>query len=220
MTPIASPTPIDLYPSGDGQPLAETFDHLYAILMTIELLRTIHIKNDPPIKSLKWRSLSGADSVASPFGDRERHWTHRIHGGGVRLRSPTRSMTSRKIWNGSIISRSSLRLYLHGQQATVLGNQYLYYSQGYPKLRIAPDVMVIFDVAPGGRDNYKIWEEGAIPRVAFDVSTPLNIKITSPSTRNQDEGFKKDLYEQMGIQEYWQFDPKAQWISGQLALVN
>ncbi len=82
MTPIASPTPIeiDLYPSGDGQPVAETFDHLYAILMTIEFLR----------------------------------------------------------------------LYLHGQQATVLGNQYLYYSQGYPKLRIAPDVMVIFDVAPGG----------------------------------------------------------------------
>jgi Uma2 family endonuclease len=142
MTPIASPTPIiDLYPSGDGQPVAETFDHLYAILMMIELLR----------------------------------------------------------------------LYLHGQQATFLGNQYLYYSQGYPKLRIAPDVMVIFDVAPGGRDNYKIWEEGAIPRVAFDVLTPLNIKITSPSTRNQDEGFKKDLYEQMGIQEYWQFDPKAQY---------
>jgi Uma2 family endonuclease len=138
MTVIVSPTLIDLYPSGDGQPVAETFDHLYAILMTLELLR----------------------------------------------------------------------LYLSGQQATVLGNQYLYYSQGYPKLRIAPDVMVIFDVAPGGRDNYKIWEEGAIPRVAFE--------ITSPSTRNQDEGFKKDLYEQMGIQEYWQFDPKAQWIPGQL----
>ncbi len=138
MTAIISPIPIDLYPSGDGQPVAETFDHLYAILMTIELLR----------------------------------------------------------------------LYLSGQQATVLGNQYLYYSQGYPKLRIAPDVMVIFGVAPGGRDNYKIWEEGAIPRVAFEM--------TSPSTRNQDEGFKKDLYEQMGVQEYWQFDPKGDWIPEQL----
>jgi Uma2 family endonuclease len=138
MTTIASPATITLYPSGDGQPVAETFDHLYAILMTIELLR----------------------------------------------------------------------LYLNGQQATVLGNQYLYYSQGYPKLRVAPDVMVIFGVAPGGRDNYKIWEEGAIPRVAFEM--------TSPSTRNQDEGFKKDLYEQMGIQEYWQFDPKGEWIPEQL----
>jgi hypothetical protein len=26
------------YPSGDGQPVAETFAHLYAILMTIEVL--------------------------------------------------------------------------------------------------------------------------------------------------------------------------------------
>jgi Uma2 family endonuclease len=122
------------YPSGDGQPVAETFAHLYAILMTIELLR----------------------------------------------------------------------LYLEGERATVLGNQYLYYSQGYPKLRTAPDVMVIFGVEPGGRDNYKIWEEGEVPRVTFEM--------TSPSTRHQDEGFKKDLYEQLGVEEYWQFDPKGEWI--------
>jgi Uma2 family endonuclease len=122
------------YPSGDGQPVAETFAHLYAILMTIELLR----------------------------------------------------------------------LYLEGERATVLGNQYLYYSQGYPKLRTAPDVMVIFGVEPGGRDNYKIWEEDEVPRITFEM--------TSPSTRHQDEGFKKDLYEQLGIEEYWQFDPKGEWI--------
>jgi Uma2 family endonuclease len=123
------------YPSGDGQPVAETFAHLYAILMTIELLR----------------------------------------------------------------------MYLEGQQATVLGNQFLYYSQGYPKLRTAPDVMIIFGVEAGGRDNYKIWEEGQVPKVTFEM--------TSPSTRQQDEGFKKDLYEQMGVEEYWQFDPKGEWLA-------
>jgi Uma2 family endonuclease len=137
MTAIAA-VPTILYPNGDGQPVAETFDHLYAILMTIELMR----------------------------------------------------------------------LYLDGQQATVLGNQFLYYSQGYPKLRTAPDVMVIFGVEPGSRDNYKIWEENAVPSVVFEM--------TSPSTRAQDEGFKKDLYEQMGVQEYWQFDPKGEWIAEQL----
>jgi len=42
-----------------------------------------------------------------------------------------------------------LRQYLKGRQATVLGNQFLYYAQGFPKLRVAPDVMVIFDVEPG-----------------------------------------------------------------------
>jgi Uma2 family endonuclease len=123
------------YPSGDGQPVAETFAHLYAILMTIELLR----------------------------------------------------------------------LNLEGQRATVLGNQFLYYSQGHPKLRVAPDVMVIFNVEPGGRDNYKIWEEGEVPQIVFEM--------TSPSTRDQDDGDKKNLYEKVGIQEYWQFDPKGEWIA-------
>jgi Uma2 family endonuclease len=126
------------YPTGDGQPVAETFAHLYAILMTIEVLR----------------------------------------------------------------------LYLQGQQAIVLGNQYLYYEQGKPNKRVAPDVFVIFDVEPGGRDNYKIWEEGSIPSVTFEM--------TSPSTKKEDDGFKKLLYAQIGVQEYWQFDPKGEWIKEQL----
>ncbi len=97
-----------------------------------------------------------------------------------------------------------LRLYLEGQQATILGNQFMYYQEGDTSQRTAPDVMVIFGVAPGGRDNYKIWAEGAVPRVVFEM--------TSPKTRKEDEGRKKELYEQLGIQEYWQFDPKGQWI--------
>lgn len=130
-------TPID-YPCGDGQPVAETFDHMYAILITIEVLR----------------------------------------------------------------------LYLQHEQACILGNQFLYYEEGSSTKRCAPDVMVIFGVAPGSRDNYKIWEEGQIPRVAFE--------ITSPSTKREDEGFKKKLYAEIGISEYWQFDPKGQWIKEKL----
>jgi Uma2 family endonuclease len=126
------------YPTGDGKPVAETYDHLYALIIILEVLRQ----------------------------------------------------------------------FLAGQQATVLGNQFLYYAQGFPRLRTAPDVMVIFDVAPGGRDNYKIWEEGQVPAVIFE--------ITSEGTRQQDEGFKKTLYEQLGVQEYWQFDPKGEWIPEQL----
>jgi Uma2 family endonuclease len=127
-----------IYPTGDGKPVAETFDHLYALLITLEVLRQ----------------------------------------------------------------------YLIGQQATVLGNQYLYYAQGFPNLRIAPDVMVIFNVEPGGRDNYKIWEEGQAPSIIFE--------ITSAGTRAKDESFKKTLYAQLGVQEYWQFDPKGEWIPEQL----
>ncbi|MGK7933506.1 MAG: Uma2 family endonuclease [Microcystaceae cyanobacterium] len=127
-----------VYPSSDGEPLAETYTHLYAILTTLEVLRQ----------------------------------------------------------------------YLAGRQAIVLANQFLYYSKGFPKLRVAPDVMVIFDVIPNGRDNYKIWEEGQVPQVIFEV--------TSPGTKNQDQDFKKILYEQLGVKEYWLFDPRGEWISEQL----
>ena len=126
------------YPSGDGQPIAETCDHVYVILATIAVLRQ----------------------------------------------------------------------YFSDQQACVLGNQFLYYSQGFPRLRCAPDVMVILGTEPGSRDSYKLWEEGEVPKVVFEM--------TSESTRQTDEGFKRDLYAQIGIEEYWQFDPKGEWITEQL----
>jgi Uma2 family endonuclease len=126
------------YPSADGEPVAETYVHLYALLTTLEVLRQ----------------------------------------------------------------------YLKGRQATVLANQFLYYAQGFPKLRVAPDVMLIFDVEPGGRDNYKIWEEGKVPSVIFEM--------TSAGTQDQDTGFKKTLYEQLEVQEYWLFDPKGEWIEDKL----
>ncbi|WP_035798050.1 Uma2 family endonuclease [Crocosphaera chwakensis] len=127
-----------IYPSSDGEPVAETYIHLYAILTTLEVLKQ----------------------------------------------------------------------YLSGQQATVLANQFMYYSQGLPRMRVAPDVMVIFNVEPGGRDNYKIWEEKEVPQVIFEM--------TSPGTKNQDQEFKKTLYEQLGVKEYWLFDPKGEWISEKL----
>jgi hypothetical protein len=68
--------------------------------------------------------------------------------------------------------------------------------------------MVIFDVTPGGRDNYKIWQEGQVPSVIFE--------ITSGGTKEQDLVFKKTLYEQLGVKEYWLFDPKGEWVKEQL----
>ncbi len=116
-----------VYPSADGEPVAETYDHVYAILTTLEVLKT----------------------------------------------------------------------YLADRRATVLANQFLYYAQGFRKVRVAPDVMVIFDVEPGGRDNYKIWEEGQVPKVIFEM--------TSPGTKSEDIINKKDLYEGIEVEEYWLF---------------
>ena len=136
---LTKQTPPDLvYPVSDGEPLAETFDHLYVLLTTLMVLRH----------------------------------------------------------------------YLAGQQATVLADQYMYYVEGKPNARVAPDVMVIFNVAPGGRDNYKIWEEGEVPSVIFEM--------TSEGTQDRDRVFKKNLYEQLGVTEYWLYDPKGEWIPERL----
>jgi Uma2 family endonuclease len=127
-----------VYPSSDGEPLAESYDHLYVIMTTLAMLLQ-HLK---------------------------------------------------------------------GQQATVLADQFLYYAPGFPRLRVAPDVMVIFNVAPGGRDNYKTWEEGQVPSVIFEM--------TSPGTQSKDDVEKKNLYESLGVTEYWQFDPRGEWIPEKL----
>jgi Putative restriction endonuclease len=41
-------------------------------------------------------------------------------------------------------------------------------------------------------------------------------EMTSEGTKSQDTGFKKTLYEQLGVLEYWLFDPKGEWIEQKL----
>ena len=90
----------------------------------------------------------------------------------------------------------------------VLADQFLYYAHGFPRLRVAPDVMVIFDIPQQPYDNYKIWETGQIPSVIFE--------ITSASTQAHDQSKKRELYESIGVLEYWLFDPKGEWITEKL----
>ena len=94
------------------------------------------------------------------------------------------------------------------QSPVVLADQFLYYAQGFSRLRVAPDVMVIFDIPQQPYDNYKIWETGQVPSVIFEM--------TSASTQAHDQAKKRDLYESIGVQEYWLFDPKGEWIPEKL----
>ena len=90
----------------------------------------------------------------------------------------------------------------------VLADQFLYYANGFPRLRVAPDVMVIFDIPQQPYDNYKIWETGKIPSINFEM--------TSESTQAHDQFKKRELYESIGVLEYWFFDPKGEWIPEKL----
>ncbi len=101
-----------------------------------------------------------------------------------------------------------LTQHLSGRPAIVLANCFFYYARGFPRMFVAPDLMVIFEVAPGERGNYKAWEEGQVPAVIFEM--------TSQATQEEDQEIKKTLYEQLGVQEYWLFDPRAEWIPERL----
>jgi Uma2 family endonuclease len=97
---------------------------------------------------------------------------------------------------------------LQEQQAVVFADQYLYYIEGNPRARVAPDVMVVFDIEKRLYANYKIWEGQQTPAIIFEV--------TSAGTKETDWNFKKTLYEQLGVTEYWLFDPYGEWITEQL----
>lgn len=92
------------------------------------------------------------------------------------------------------------------RQVYVGGNLMLYYSEGEPHENICPDVMVVKDCPPEPmRDTFKIWEEGRTPSVVFEV--------ISRSTRQRDQAFKPALYGEIGIQEYFLYDPRGQFMA-------
>jgi len=94
------------------------------------------------------------------------------------------------------------------EQAVVFADQFLYYIEGNSRARVAPDVMVVFDIEKRLYANYKIWEGQQTPAIIFEV--------TSAGTKETDWNFKKTLYEQLGVTEYWLFDPYGEWITEQL----
>ena len=89
--------------------------------------------------------------------------------------------------------------------ACVGGNNFMYYEEGNPKAVVSPDVYVAYGVPKEtDREVWKVWVEGKVPDFILEV--------TSKSTRKDDEGKKKDLYERLGVTEYWQFDPTGDYL--------
>lgn len=75
-----------------------------------------------------------------------------------------------------------------------------YAVEGWPSIRVAPDVMVIFGRPKGHRGSYQQWLEGGIaPQVAIEILSPGNTKA------EMDE--KLIFYEEHGIEEYIEYDP-------------
>ncbi|MGB5055861.1 MAG: Uma2 family endonuclease [Nitrospirales bacterium] len=84
------------------------------------------------------------------------------------------------------------------------GNILMLYEEGNRNAHVSPDVLIALGVPQRKRENYKIWEEGKAP--------DLVIEVTSTSTRMRDVGFKKGLYEALGVREYLLFDPRKEYL--------
>jgi Uma2 family endonuclease len=94
------------------------------------------------------------------------------------------------------------------KQIYVAADMLFYYEEGNPAAFKVPDVFVVKGIPKHDRRTYKLWEEGVPPCVVFEV--------TSHSTWLEDLGAKRALYEKLGVQEYFLFDPLDEYLSPRL----
>jgi Uma2 family endonuclease len=87
----------------------------------------------------------------------------------------------------------------------VASNMLLYYDRGNPSGRRDPDVLVALGVGNHRRRSFRTWEESSIPNVLFEIA--------SEDTYRQDLGVKRDVYERIGVPEYFLFDPHDEYLS-------
>ena len=102
-----------------------------------------------------------------------------------------------------------LQRFFAGRKAYVSGNLLLYYEEGNIYKSVAPDCLVALGVEQRDRRIYQTWVEGKVPDVVFEIS--------SNSTQREDLGKKMRLYAELGIQEYFIYDPTGDYLVPPLA---
>lgn len=103
----------------------------------------------------------------------------------------------------------ALRVYFHAvPNVYTAGNMLLYYAEGFPKKCVAPDVFVVKGIPKGKRGSYKLWLEGAAPVFV--------VEVTSEGTCTEDTGRKKDIYQWLGVEEYFLHDPLGDYLEPKL----
>ncbi len=98
-----------------------------------------------------------------------------------------------------------LKYRYRGQRVYVGSDLLLYYHEGVPRDFVVPDGFVVLDCDPQRRRIFKTWAENRVPNVVFE--------FTSASTRRSDEFFKPRTYAEIGVPEYFIFDPHSEYLS-------
>ncbi len=97
----------------------------------------------------------------------------------------------------------------HRRDVYVSGTLLIYYVAGNRDASVAPDVFVVLGVPNHTRPIYKVWEERKGPDFVLEIA--------SHSTWQNDQGPKRELYESLGVQEYWQYDPTGEYLQRPLS---
>ena len=112
-------------------------------------------------------------------------------------------------WDAIVDAGKPLKMHFAAFGDVYVGSDLLiYYDQGNPNSAVAPDVFVAFGVPKQFRKSYRLWQERKVPDFVLEVA--------SDSTVEDDVTEKKDLYEELGVQEYWMYDPQGNLLDPRL----
>ena len=107
------------------------------------------------------------------------------------------------------ILEQMLRLFLMNRKDVYLASDLIvYYEEGNPNRRFAPDLMVCFGAENKKRRTYKLWEEKVVPQVI--------VEVVSKETWHKDVTTKRRLYGKLGVAEYYIIDPEYKYLPSPL----
>lgn len=100
--------------------------------------------------------------------------------------------------------RDMLKWRYREQLVYVAADLLLYYQEGVLGKFVVPDVFVVKNIPTDFRRVYKLWEEGQAPHFVMEV--------TSASSRYEDEMDKPKRYAEIGVREYFLYDPTSDYL--------
>ena len=105
------------------------------------------------------------------------------------------------MWQAEAIMAAAGDIRAARPQALVAADILVYPERGNAANRIAPDVLVALGLGTHNRSSYLVWAEGKPPDWVLEVA--------SPGTQAEDRGVKRHRYAEIGVPEYWLFDPRG-----------
>ncbi|NJK74111.1 MAG: Uma2 family endonuclease [Oscillatoriales cyanobacterium RU_3_3] len=101
----------------------------------------------------------------------------------------------------------ALRLFFQERSDVYISaNSYIYYEEKNNKAVVAPDIYAVFGVSNRQRRTYKLWRENGI-------APQFVMEVTSETTQENDQISKPEIYKELGVTEYFQYDPSGDYLN-------